>query len=108
MLDHPSSWTDESPLVLVTNLCIGPARERVRFVLREDPRDPKDSGWVFFSGLEPEGYNEKPENFSLCPLVAFVDLEPELVSVLDSPVGAMWEKPSDHLAWTQVIDHDPY
>ena len=64
----PGDWNDHAPLVLATKLCIGPDRHKVRFMLREEPNNPKDSGWVFFSGLEPEGYNENHDNFIICPL----------------------------------------
>lgn len=107
-MDTPESWNDNAPLVMVTRLCIGPDRAKVRFVLREEPNNPTDSGWVFFSGLEPDGYNENSENFVICPLSKFLEIEPSLAEFIQAPVGSMFERPTDDSGWLVVVDHDPH
>ena len=104
----PDGWNENAPLAMATKLCVGPNRSKVRFILREEPNDTTDSGWVFFSGLEPEGYNELAENFVICPLLSFVEIEPDLIDLLDSPVGSMYERPRDDQGWQKVVDHDPH
>ena len=102
----PGDWNDHAPLVLATKLCIGPDRHKVRFMLREEPNNPKDSGWVFFSGLEPEGYNENHDNFIICPLNSFIELEPSIEPLINSPVGSAWERPTDDNGWLKIEDFE--
>lgn len=102
----PDSWNEYAPLVMVTKLCIGPDRKRVRFILRDEPNNPTDSGWIFFSGNEPEGYTDDSSNFTICPLFKFVELEPELESLLVSPVGSVYEKIGDDAPWVKVDDYE--
>ena len=98
----PESWNENAPLVMATKLCIGPDRNKVRFIVREEPNNPADSGWMFFSGLEPEGYNDNPENFVICPLSQFVEIAPSIEPYLNSPVGFAWERPTDEGGWLKV------
>ena len=60
----PKAWIEKAPLVMATKMCVGPERLKVRFILREEPNNPTDSGWVFFSGFEPEGYKLAPSDKS--------------------------------------------
>lgn len=69
MDELPDSWNENAPLVMVTKMCVGPDRSRVRFIMREEPHNPTDSGWVFFSGLESDEYNNDSKKNAVCPLV---------------------------------------
>jgi len=102
----PDSWNEYAPLVLATKLCIGPDRKKVRFMLREELNNPTDSGWVFFSGLEPDGYNNNPDNFDICPLSRFIDIEPSIEPLINSPIGSAWERPTDDSGWIEVVDFE--
>ena len=101
----PKAWIEKAPLVMATKMCVGPERLKVRFILREEPNNPTDSGWVFFSGFEPEGYNEDSANFVICPLVRFLELEPSIKPLIESPVGSVFEKATDKAPWSKVEDY---
>ncbi len=107
-LNIPESWNENAPLVMVTNYCTGPDRHKVRFIVREEPHNPCDSGWVFFTGTEPDGYINDPANMSICPLLRFVEIEPSLSELLDSPIGSMWERPTDDSGWVKVENYNLY
>ena len=36
-------------------------RRKVRFMYREEPEDPNDSGWRFFCGDEDQEYADNPD-----------------------------------------------
>ncbi|MGH1428104.1 MAG: immunity protein Imm33 domain-containing protein [Arenicella sp.] len=101
-IETPESWNEHAPLVMVTNLCIGPNRERIRFIFREEPNNDADSGWVFFCGYEPPGYADDSSNFSICPLKSILEIEPELAALVNSPIGSAWEKTPESTEWIQV------
>jgi hypothetical protein len=105
-LDLPKSWNENAPLVMATNYCIGPNRHKVRFIVREEPNNPYDSGWIFFTGTEPDGHIDDPENMVICPLLRFLEIEPSLIELLSSPVGSMWEKKTDDGGWLKVENYD--
>lgn len=104
-INLPPEFLDNYPLVMATNLCIGPNRHPVRFILREEPNNEADSGWVFFSGNEPEGYCDVTENFSICPLKSFIEWDPAMASLLSSPIGSVFEHSSETGGWQEVHDY---
>lgn len=43
-------------------------RSEFNFLLRDKPHNKADTGWVFFSGYEIDGYNQDSNNFNLSQL----------------------------------------
>ena len=102
--DEWDVFSGYGPLVTATNLLFGPEREAVRFITRTEPRNQYDTGWTFFSGFEQDGYIEDPDNYSIAPLASFLELDPSLKPLVDSPVGSTWEKTPDSEEWEPVDD----
>ena len=68
---------------------------KVRFMYREDPRRPGDSGWKFFSGDEPQEYVDDPDNVGEFPLEAIIKIDPSIAPLLDRPAPCAFERESD-------------
>jgi len=64
----------------------------VGFMYRESPDDATDSGWRFFSGDETQEYSENPDNFEIFDVNTIVNYDPEIISLLDSPVMSAFER----------------
>lgn len=101
----PDRRAGYGPLVTASNLLIGPQGRAVRFITRTQPSDDHDTGWVFFSGFEPEGYTDDPANFSIAPLASFLESDPTLAPLVDSPIGSTWEKTPETERWQAVEDY---
>ena len=50
--------------VLATKMLVE-GRRKVRFMYREQPDNPSDSGWRFFCGNEEQSYVDDPEHIGL-------------------------------------------
>ena len=74
---------------------------KVRFMYREDPRRPGDSGWKFFSGDEPQEYVDDPDNVGEYPLEAISRIDPSVVPLLDTPAPCAFERDSDGSAFVE-------
>ena len=57
-------------LALVSKFCIGPSRKKVRYLKRDAPRFPQDSGWMLFSGDGAQPLN--PADFVPTAVRAFL------------------------------------
>lgn len=68
---------------------------RVGYMFRSKPRHAADSGWGFFSGEEPEGFNENPDNFGVYAVNTIANYDPEIIPLLDSPVGSAFIRDPD-------------
>ncbi len=49
----------------------------VRFMYREDPDNPLDSGWRFLSGFESDDYMEDPENSGIFDVNTIANYDPK-------------------------------
>lgn len=74
---------------------------KVRFMYREDPRGPGDSGWKFFSGDEPQEYVDDPANVGEYPLQAIIGIDPSIAPLLDNPAPCAFERDSDDGAFIE-------
>jgi hypothetical protein len=61
------------------------------YFYREEPSEPKDSGWRFFSGEETEEYSEIESNFALYNASTIVNKFPEVARFLDSDFPISFE-----------------
>lgn len=68
---------------------------KVRFMYREDPRGPGDSGWKFFSGDEPQEYVDDPRNVGEYPLESITNVDPSVAPLLDTPAPCSFERETD-------------
>lgn len=74
---------------------------KVRFMYRENPQHPGDSGWKFFSGDEPQEYVDDPNNVGEYPLETIARIDPAVVPLLDRPAPCAFERDSDHGAFIE-------
>ena len=64
----------------------------VGFMYREEPDFEDDSGWRFFSGKEPQAYIDNPDNLAIYDLNTIANYDPDIIPLLDEPVGTAWER----------------
>lgn len=65
---------------------------RVGYLYRERPDGTVDSGWRFFSGDESQGYVDDPSNFAIYDVNTVANYDPEVIPLLDAPIGAAYER----------------
>ena len=65
---------------------------RVGFFYREDPDEPADSGWRFFSGLETDEYANDPEHLAIYDVNTVANYDPEVIPHLDAPPGSAFAR----------------
>jgi hypothetical protein len=65
---------------------------RVGYAYREAPNNLWDSGWRFFSGLESDDYVDDPANFEIYDVNTIVNYDPEILPLLDAPVGSAFAR----------------
>lgn len=65
---------------------------RVGYLYREQPDNEKDSGWRILAGDETEEYMDEPENTKLVSLGAVLRVDDSIVAILDSPIGAVFQR----------------
>jgi hypothetical protein len=87
-------------LVLASERVIGPDSDPVLFAYREPAANEQDSGWRFFHGDEDEEFTADPRNIALCPLSSFLQIDPLLRVIINSPAGTAWERPSQVEPWS--------
>ncbi len=68
---------------------------KIRFMYREDPRRPGDSGWKFFSGDEPQEYIDDPNNVGEYTLEKITKIDPSVTPYLDTPAPCAFERDND-------------
>jgi hypothetical protein len=71
---------------------------KVGYMVRETPDTLKpagargDSGWRFFAGDETDAYVSNVTNFQIFPVNAIANLDPEIIPLLNSPVGSAFRR----------------
>jgi hypothetical protein len=60
------------------------AGQRVGYMYREEPGNPSDSGWRFFSGTESQAFVDDPANLELYDVNTIANYDPEIVPLLDA------------------------
>ncbi len=65
---------------------------KVGFMYREQPDNPLDSGWRFFSGTETQDYVDDPENTSIYEVNTIANYDKAIIPFLKSPIGTELER----------------
>jgi hypothetical protein len=65
---------------------------RVGYLYRELPDNNVDSGWRFFSGDESQEYADNANNFAMYDVNTVANYDPEIIPLLDAPIGAAFER----------------
>lgn len=67
-------------------------RAPVRFMYREQPDRPDDSGWRFFAGDENDEYAKNPDNITLNAVTTICEIDPDILPHLNAPHGSAFER----------------
>jgi hypothetical protein len=68
---------------------------KVGYMYRQEPRDETDSGWVFTSGREAQGYMDDPKNLCVYDVNIIANYDPEIIPFLDAPIGSALARNAD-------------
>ena len=98
----PEPWNVQTGIATDRILCDG---YRVSIMLREEALGATDSGWRFFAGDEPEEYISDGANFGNVSLNLIANYAPDIVPLLDAPVGSFFAR-NDDGELVQVSDED--
>jgi hypothetical protein len=74
----------------------------VRYMYREAPDRPEDSGWRFFAGDENQAYVDNPANTSIYSVNTIANYDPDIISYLDTPAPCAFEKVSGSQKYERV------
>lgn len=61
---------------------------KVGFAYREEPDNDIDSGWRFLAGDEDDAYMDDAANHGIFDVNTIANYDPDIVSLLDAPVGS--------------------
>ena len=59
---------------------------------RREPLGEADSGWCFLAGSESKEFMEDPANRAVYSLDAIVDELPEVIPLMDAPIGSAFRR----------------
>jgi hypothetical protein len=79
----------------------------VRYMFRTAPRMAGDSGWAFFSGLEPDAYLRDSANMTVFDVNTIANYDPSIVPLLDAPAGSAFSKPEGSDRFLPVPEKKP-
>jgi hypothetical protein len=79
----------------------------VRWMYRETPDRPKDSGWRLFAGTEDDAYANDTSNIRICNIGWLTDLDATLLPAIKAEVGAAFERASANDPWVAVENWSP-
>lgn len=78
--------------------------EPVRWLYREPPDRPEDSGWRIFAGDEDDHFLDDPDNAQLVTLAEVKAMDPTLARVLEASTGAAYERDAPDQTFRPVTD----
>jgi hypothetical protein len=78
--------------------------KRVGFMYRSKPVRDVDSGWRFLSGFENDEYMANNKNHDVYDLNTIANYDQDIISLLESPVGSVFERPTVGAPFVPVHD----
>ncbi len=66
--------------------------ELVDYMVREEPTDESDSGWLFYSGTEDQDYIDDPDNLEIYDVNTIANYDKAIIPYLDLPYGTQLER----------------
>lgn len=93
-----------APVALGRGGCLATDRivvdgERVRYMYREAPIRPEDSGWRLFAGDEDAEYMANNERHGVYDVNTLVNYDPDILPFLDAAYGSRFERDVDGKFW---------
>lgn len=80
---------------------------KVGFMYREAPTHDTDSGWRFMAGDESQDYMDDPDNLAVYDVNTVVNHDPDVVPLLDAPIGSAYERAEGSGGFVEVRDWIP-
>ena len=80
------------------------AGEFPRYLYREQPDGPGDSGWRIFTGSESQAEADDPDNFQVNAVATLLAVHPQLAQVVKEGVGGAWEWSEADARYIEVTD----
>ena len=84
-LVQPMGYCLATDRILIDGLSIG-------YMYREEPDEPNDSGWRFFSGDEDEDYLDNSENIGLYDVNTIAHYDKKIIPLLNSQYNTSFVK----------------
>ena len=88
--------------VLATKMLVE-GRRKVRYMYRERPTNPQDSGWRFFCGGEDDDYVNNPDNIAICDINTILEIDESVLPYLNYQTGVALEREDENA--TFVVSH---
>ena len=100
-------WLDIAELDALVSARVFDSGECVRWMYREAPDRPQDSGWRLFTGSESDEEANDVARIRVCNVGWLVDFDPTLVVPFRAAVGAAFERSTCDAGWQTVDDWTP-
>ena len=77
---------------------------QVGYCYREEPDEPGDSGWRFFSGDETQDYVNSAENSAIYDVNTIANYDPDILSFVDVAAPVRFEREGSDGPFRRVSD----
>ena len=91
---------------LMVSKMIVEENKKPRFMYREKGICAEDSGWRIFSGYEPEGYVDDPQNIKIYNPATILKIDSSIEKILLKGVGSVYERADEHASWQKITDFE--
>ncbi len=91
---------------LMVSKMIVEENRKPRFMYREKGICAEDSGWRIFSGYEPEGYVDDPQNIKIYNPATILKIDSSIEKILLKGVGSVYERADEHASWQKITDFE--
>ena len=88
-------WFGELSLAALVTARVARGDAQVRWMYRQEPANPGDSGWRVFAGDETDSEANDPENVVIVPLRDLTAADADLESLLRTPAPCAFERQHD-------------
>lgn len=78
----------------------------VRWMYREEPHNPMDSGWRFFAGFESKAYIDNLANTEVYDVNTIANYDRAIIPFLTAPIGSAFEREGEMFVSVERISHD--
>lgn len=82
---------DSFGFVIATKMLVD-QKKKVRYMYREQPSNPQDSGWRFFCGDEDDDYVNDPDNLAIYDINTILLIDKSIQPYLECSFGNAFER----------------
>jgi hypothetical protein len=80
---------------------------KIGYMYRDEPDNEYDSGWRFMAGTETDDYMLDANNIGIYDVNTIANYDPDIIPLLDAPIGAAFERPNGTGDFVEVDDFEP-